>query len=98
MEELNSKMLNVISFIKDKSCIYDGVTYFSLEYLVKSCGYKPRTGKGNSNEQFKKCLLQLVEVGIIEDIDNTVKNCKTNRLIRCKLNLSKVESQLFKLS
>ena len=93
MLELNSKMLSVISFIKDKSSIYDGETCLSLEYLVTSCGYKPKTGNGNSNEQFKECLLQLVEVGILVDIDNTIKNCKANTLIRCKLNLPKVASQ-----
>ena len=98
MLELNSKMLSVISFIKDKSSIYNGETCLSLEYLVTSCGYKPRTGKGNSNEQFKECLLQLVEVGILEDIDNTVKNCKANSLIICRLNLPRVESQFFKLN
>ena len=94
---LNSKILNVISFIQAKSDIY-GESCFSLEYLVTSCGYKPNKNKGKSNEQFKECLLQLVEVGILVDIDNTIKNCKVNTLIRCKLNLPKVESQFFKLS
>ena len=94
---LDSKILNVISFIKDKSDIH-GQTCLSLEYLITSCGYKPKTGNGKSNEQFKECLLKLVEVGILEDIDNTIKNCKANTLIRCKLNLPKVESQFFKLS
>ena len=93
MLELNSKMLSVISFIKDKSSIYDGETCLSLEYLVTSCGYKPNKNKGKSNEQFKQCLLQLVEAGILEDIDNTIKNCRGNILIRCRLNLPKVESQ-----
>ena len=94
---LNSKMLNVISFIKAQSNIY-GESNISLEFLVTSCGYKPRTGNGNSNEQFKECLLQLVEVGLLEDINNTIKECKVNTLIRCKLNLPKVEKQFFKLN
>ena len=94
---LNSKMLNVISFIKDKSDIH-GESCFSLEYLVTRCGYKPNKNKGKSNEQFKACLLQLVEVGLLEDINNTVKNCKANSLIICRLNLPKVESQFFKLN
>ena len=94
---LNSKMLIVISFIQAQSTIY-GESFFTLEYLVARCGYKPRTGNGNSNEQFKQCLLQLVEVGLLEDINNTVKNCKANTLIICKLNLPKVESQFFKLN
>ena len=97
MRGLNSKMLNVISFIQAQSTIY-GESCFSLEYLVTSCGYKPRTGNGYSNEQFKACLLQLVEVGILKDVDNTIKNCKVNTLIRCRLNLPKVESQFFKLN
>ena len=97
MRGLNSKILNVISFIKAKSDIY-GESCFSLEYLITRCGYKPNKNKGKSNEQFKECLLQLVEIGILEDIDNTIKNCKANTLIRCKLNLPKVESQFFKLS
>ena len=97
MRGLNSKMLNVISFIKDKSDIH-GESCFSLEYLITRCGYKPNKNKGKSNEQFKACLLQLVEVGILKDIDNTVKNCKANTLIICRLNLPKVESQFFKLN
>ena len=94
---LNSKMLSVISFIQASSNIY-GESRFSLEYLITSCGYKPSKVKGKSNEQFKECLLQLVEVGILEDINNTVKNCKANTLIICRLNLPKVESQFFKLN
>ena len=94
---LNSKILNVISFVQAKSDIY-GESCFSLEYLITSCGYKPNKNKGKSNEQFKECLLQLVKAEILEDIDNTIKECKANTLIRCKLNLPKVESQFFKLS
>ena len=94
---LNSKILNVISFVQAKSDIY-GESCFSLEYLVTSCGYKPNKNKGKSNEQFKECLLQLVEAGILKDIDNTIKECKANTLIRCKLDLPKVESQFFKLN
>ena len=97
MRGLNSKMLNVISFIKDKSDIH-GESCFSLEYLVTRCGYKPNKNKGKSNEQFKKCLFKLVEVGILKDIDNTIKNCKANTLIICRLDLPKVESQFFKLN
>ena len=94
---LNSKILIVISFIQAQSNIY-GESFFTLEYLVTRCGYKPSKVKGKSNEQFKECLLQLVEVGLLKDIDNTVKNCKASSLIICRLNLPKVESQFFKLN
>ena len=46
------------------------------------------------NEQFKNALLQLVDIGILIDIDDSIKNCKSNSFIECKLSLQ-VDTQFF---
>ena len=97
MEELNSKMIGIITFINTKTDREDE-SNFSLNKLIRHCGLIPTKGAKGTINQFKNDLLKLVEVGILEDVDNTIKNCKINSLITCKLNLPKVESQFFKLN
>ena len=93
---LDSKCIAVMSYIKKQSNVYDECC-FTLEWLIKSFNIKPDRNKGKSNEQFKNCLLKLVEVGLVEDIDDTIKNCKINTGIMCKLNIPKIDKEWFRL-
>ena len=90
---VDDKIIAVLSFIKGATNNF-GVCWFPFDELVKRCGRKPRRGKGNTNEQFKNTLLQLIDMGILEDIDNSIRDCKLNSCIKCKLNLL-VSTQFF---
>lgn len=90
---MNDKFIAILSYINCTLNRFDEC-YFSLEELIIGCNKKPRTGKGRTNEQFKEALIQLVNIGFLKDIDNKIKNCKTDSLIKCKLNLN-VENQFF---
>ena len=92
MKGLNSKLIEIITFINTKTD-REGESNFSLNKLIRHCGLIPTKGAKGTINRFKNDLLKLVEVGILEDVDNTIKNCKINTLIICRLNLSKVASQ-----
>ena len=89
------KLIEIITFIQAKTDREDE-SNFSLNKLIRHCGLIPTKGVKGTINQFKNDLLKLVEVGLIEDVDDTIKNCKINSLITCKLNLPKVASQFFK--
>ena len=91
------KLIGIITFINTKTDREDE-SNFSLNKLIRHCGLTPTKGAKGTINRFKNYLLKLVEAGILEDIDDTIKDCKGNRLITCKLNLPKVASQFFKLS
>ena len=90
---VDDKIIAVLSFIKGATNNF-GVCWFPFDELIKRCGRKPRNGKGNTNEQFKNTLLQLIDMGILEDIDNSIRDCKLSSCIKCKLNLQ-VNTQFF---
>ena len=57
---------------------------FSIEKLIKDCGYIPKTGKGKNVEQFKYIIKYLIDNNILEDCNiKDVDNLKTNIAIYC---------------
>ena len=63
-----------------------GYSMFVFSELIKYIGLKPRSGKSNMNEKIRNVLKYLIELGYLEDVDNTILNCnKSTDLIKCKL-------------
>ena len=91
------KLIEIITFINTKTDREDE-SNFSLNKLIKHCGLTPTKGVKGTINQFKNDLLKLVEVGLIKDVDNTVKDCKGDSLITCKLNLPNLNSEFFDLN
>ena len=92
------KLIEIITFIQAKTDREDE-SNFSLNKLIKHCGLIPTKGAKGTINRFKNDLLKLVEVGLIEDIDNTIKDCsKGDSLITCKLNLPNINSEFFDLN
>lgn len=62
-----------------------GITKFNIEDIITSYGFKPRTGKGNINEQIKHILIKLQKNNIIELIDSDIdlSNINVNKLVSC---------------
>ena len=90
---ISDKVIAILSFINTKTD-REGEACFPFEKLIIRCGKKPKRGAGKMNEQFKNALLQLVDIGILIDIDDSIKNCKSNSFIECKLSLQ-VDTQFF---
>lgn len=44
----------------------DGLSRFSLENIIESCGYKPNNNKGRTNDIFKGILSDFEKLGIIQ--------------------------------
>ena len=92
------KLIGIITFINTKTD-REGESNFSLNKLIRHCGLIPTKGAKGTINQFKNDLLKLVEVGLLEDVDNTIKNCsKGDSLITCKLNLPNLNSEFFDLN
>ncbi|NFT91674.1 hypothetical protein FDF86_04490 [Clostridium botulinum] len=60
---------------------------FTLEDLIVKNGFKVRTGKGNSIEQFKSTLLFLQQMGHL-DKDLDIVNLKPKEFVSCKYNVA----------
>ncbi len=62
-----------------------GITKFNIEDIITSYGFKPRTGKGNINEQIKHILIKLQKNNIIEliDVNIDLSNINVNKLVSC---------------
>lgn len=61
-----------------------GITKFTISDIITSYGFKPRTGRGNINEQIRNILIQLQKndvIDIVGDIDLSTVNI--NKLISC---------------
>ena len=69
------KLIEIITFINTKTDREDE-SNFSLNKLIRHCGLIPTKGVKGTINQFKNDLLKLVEVGLLEDIDDTIKDCK----------------------
>ena len=91
------KLIEIITFINTKTDREDE-SNFSLNKLIRHCGLIPTKGAKGTINQFKNDLLKLVEVGLLEDIDDTIKDCKGDSLITCKLNLPNLNSEFFDLN
>lgn len=84
IQELNSKTVMVLSNLFFR-CNAIGECYFTLEDLITSFTYKPRTGKGNINEQFKNILLDLQKLKFITNTNVDLREIKINTLIKCEM-------------
>lgn len=63
-----------------------GVSLFTLEHMIESCGYTPQTGVGRTNEAFKKILDELTHIEIITaDID--MLTIKPKEYAQCIVNM-----------
>jgi hypothetical protein len=62
----------------------DGISRFSLEDMIISCGYKTDTAKGGTNEKFKSIMVDLVKLGCIS-CKADFNKVKIKDLIKCKL-------------
>ena len=62
----------------------DGISRFSLEDMIISCGYKTDTAKGGTNERFKSIMVGLIKLGYIS-CEADFNKVKIKDLIKCKL-------------
>lgn len=62
----------------------DGISRFSLEDMIISCGYKTDTAKGGTNERFKSIMVGLIKLGYIS-CEADFNKIKIKDLIKCKL-------------
>lgn len=83
--EYGEKIPYILSYL-DSNINRVGQCKFSIEDMVMCSGLKSRTGKGNSNEQFKKILIDLQVKKIIE-CNKDISLIKASELITCKFNM-----------
>ena len=89
VDTINYRVAYVISFIQANEKQFFGYSEFTLEELIMSCGLKPSTKKGETNDIFKGVLLKLIELNIIEELDNSIvgvgdKKVSAKSKIKCR--------------
>lgn len=84
IQELNSKTVMVLSNLLFR-CNPLGECYFTLEDLIKSLGYTPKTGKGKINEQIKSILISLRDLKFIANTNVDLREIKVNTFIKCEM-------------
>lgn len=62
-----------------------GISFFSIEDIITTYGFKPDSHKGKINEQIHNCIRFLISKDIIE-VDSNIDKIKPKELIRCKYN------------
>lgn len=85
VDTINYRVAYIISFIRAREMPFFGYSEFTLEDLIISCGLKPSTKKGRTNDIFKNILLKLIELNIIEEVDNSIVNVSAKSKIKCRL-------------
>ena len=86
VDTINYRVAYVISFIRANEKPFFGYSEFTLEDLVKGCGLKPSTKKGETNDMLKGVLLKLIELNIIEELDNSIVGA-SNKKVNAKSNM-----------
>lgn len=86
VDTINYRVAYVISFIRAREMPFFGYSEFTLEDLVKGCGLKPSTKKGETNDMLKGVLLKLIELNIIEELDNSIVGA-SNKKVNAKSNM-----------
>ncbi|AGK97647.1 hypothetical protein [Clostridium pasteurianum] len=85
-EVKNDKVILILDYLYN--CVdRKDIIRFTLEDVIVSCGFKPNTNVGKSNEQFRNILIKLQDLHIIsfsEGID--IKTVKPKNLIKCEFN------------
>lgn len=83
--DMNSKTIMILANLMYR-CNVIGDCYFTLEDLIVTCGYVPKTSKGKTNDQFKNVLIELQELGFIVESNIDLITIKSNTFIKCKIN------------
>lgn len=83
-KELNCNFLCSVLYKLYENTNMKNITFFSIEELMESCGYK---NDKRITKKFKELLLQLEEINVISDLNKNIKDIKTVELVKCKLNL-----------
>lgn len=90
VDTINYRVAYVTSFIQANEKPFFGYSEFTLEDLVKGCGLKPSTKKGETNDILKGVLLKLIDLNIIEELDNSIvgvgdKKVSAKSSMKCRL-------------
>lgn len=84
IHEYGDKILHILSYLDGGVTRLEDVT-FSIENMIVSCGYIPKSGKGNINDQFRSIIIDLVSKGILEVKNNKdISTCKITDFVRCE--------------
>ena len=78
------KLIQILDYLYYTSC-KKGISRFSLEEMIKFCGYKLNPHEGHSNQIFKSILCRLKEENYIMS-DYNLNKIKPKDFIQCKLN------------
>ena len=82
--DVNNKILPMYIFIYSNEN-KKGYSDLTMNDIISFCKLKPKGGKGKTNEQFKKALLEMTDNKIILNIDNSISNCCNKSLIKTKI-------------
>lgn len=84
----NDKLILVLDYLYVHKDI-QSLVRLSLEHMILSCGFKPKTGINNTNEQFKSILHKLLLLDIISfaNQSDTVDAMRFKYLYEFKFNL-----------
>ena len=85
VDTIDYRVAYVISFIRANEKPFFGYSEFTLEDLVRGCGLKPSTKKGETNDILKGVLLKLIDLNIIEEFDKSIVNASAKSNMRCRL-------------
>ena len=94
IRKYGDKFFLVYIYLERRKTI-EGISHITLLDCIEKCKYKPKSGKGKVNDQFKDTFISLKESGFL-NIDIDFKKIKIHDFIECKLN--NVESDFFQLT
>lgn len=95
MKEFGEKTIAILEYLYSRTSKFD-LTFFTLDNMITSLGYTPRTGKGNTNEDFKNYLINMQKSGIIQNCTKDIKSINANDFVQCELTI-KQDKEFFTL-
>lgn len=81
--KVNYKLTLVMEYLQSRKNLFD-VTTFSIEDIIISYGYVPKTGKGKINEQIINIIKFLNDKQLITELNVNVDEIKYNTFVKCK--------------
>ena len=63
-----------------------GISFFAINNIVRYLNYTPKRGAGKINDNIKKSLIKLIQMGLINGINETqIKECGSSEMMECRL-------------